>query len=68
MRVPAEAATLLSAARSLSLVAGEAIPLLTLRRRGEQNPDAALADRIEQYAGELEAQVEEKNSRLKGSL
>ena len=30
--------------------------------------DAALADRIEQYAGELEAQVEEKNSRLKGSL
>jgi len=35
VRVPAEAAALLSAARSLSLVAGEAIPLLTLRRRGD---------------------------------
>jgi GNAT superfamily N-acetyltransferase len=35
VRVPAEAAALLSAARSLSLVAGEAIPLLALRRRGD---------------------------------
>lgn len=30
--------------------------------------DVALADRVEQYARDLEAQVEEKNERLKGSL
>jgi 5-(carboxyamino)imidazole ribonucleotide mutase len=30
--------------------------------------DAALADRIEGYARELESQVEDKNRRLKGSL
>ncbi|MFE6995323.1 5-(carboxyamino)imidazole ribonucleotide mutase [Microbacterium sp. NPDC057659] len=30
--------------------------------------DDALADRVEEYARDLEAQVEEKNRRLKGSL
>ncbi len=30
--------------------------------------DADLADRIEEYASELEAQVEQKNERLKGGL
>ena len=30
--------------------------------------DPALGDRIEEYAGELESQVEQKNARLKGSL
>lgn len=30
--------------------------------------DAALADRVEEYARDLEAQVEEKNERLKASL
>ncbi len=30
--------------------------------------DAAVADRVEAYARDLEAQVEEKNTRLKGSL
>ena len=30
--------------------------------------DPALGDRIEQYAAELESQVEQKNARLKGSL
>ncbi len=30
--------------------------------------DAALADRIEEYARSLQAQVEEKNERLKGAL
>lgn len=30
--------------------------------------DAALADRLEQFARNLETQVEEKNARLKGSL
>lgn len=30
--------------------------------------DAALADKVEAYASELEAQVEEKNERLKASL
>jgi hypothetical protein len=35
VRVPAEATALLEAARRLSLPAGEAIPLLSLRRRGD---------------------------------
>jgi GNAT superfamily N-acetyltransferase len=35
VRIPAEAATLLGAARRLGLAAGESIPLLTLRRRGD---------------------------------
>lgn len=55
------------------------IPVATVSINGAKNAgllaarilgagDAALADRIEQYARDLEAQVEEKNRRLKDSL
>ena len=40
--------------------------LLAARILGTADPD--LADRVEAYSRELEAQVEEKNERLKGSL
>ncbi|MGW9156592.1 MULTISPECIES: 5-(carboxyamino)imidazole ribonucleotide mutase [unclassified Microbacterium] len=40
--------------------------LLAARILGTADPD--LADRVEAYARELEAQVEQKNERLKGSL
>ena len=40
--------------------------LLAVRILGSSDDD--LADRVEAYALDLEAQVEEKNERLKGSL
>ena len=40
--------------------------LLALRILG--SADAAIADAVERYARDLEAQVEDKNTRLKGSL
>ena len=55
------------------------IPVATVSINGAKNAgllaarilgsaDAAIADRVEQYARDLEAQVEQKNRRLKESL
>ncbi|MBU4466092.1 MAG: 5-(carboxyamino)imidazole ribonucleotide mutase [Actinobacteria bacterium] len=78
--VPVPLATLDGMDSLLSIVQMPAgIPVATVSIGGAKNAgllairllaasDAALADRVEQYARDLEAQVEEKNLRLKGSL
>ena len=78
--VPVQLATLDGMDSLLSIVQMPAgIPVATVSINGAKNAgllaarilgasDADLADRVEQYARELEAQVEEKNRRLKESL
>lgn len=78
--VPVPLATLDGLDSLLSIVQMPAgIPVATVSIGGARNAgllaarilgtaDAALADRVEAYARELEAQVEEKNARLKKSL
>ncbi|MEN2738064.1 5-(carboxyamino)imidazole ribonucleotide mutase [Microbacterium sp. X-17] len=78
--VPVPLATLDGLDSLLSIVQMPAgIPVATVSIGGAKNAgllaarilgasDAALGDRIEAYARELEAQVEEKNARLKASL
>lgn len=78
--VPVQLATLDGMDSLLSIVQMPAgIPVATVSINGAKNAgllaarilgasDAALGDRVEQYARDLEAQVEEKNRRLKDSL
>lgn len=78
--VPVQLATLEGLDSLLSIVQMPAgIPVATVSINGAKNAgllaarilgssDARLADRVEQYARTLEAQVEEKNARLKESL
>ena len=78
--VPVQLATLDGMDSLLSIVQRPAgIPVATVSINGAKNAgllaarilgasDADLADRVEQYARDLEAQVEEKNRRLKESL
>ncbi|MFE7846091.1 5-(carboxyamino)imidazole ribonucleotide mutase [Microbacterium sp. NPDC057407] len=78
--VPVQLSTLDGLDSLLSIVQMPAgIPVATVSINGAKNAgllavrilgasDAALADRLEQYSRELEAQVEEKNRRLKESL
>ncbi len=78
--VPVQLATLDGLDSLLSIVQMPAgIPVATVSINGAKNAgllaarilgasDAALADAVETYAKELEAQVEEKNLRLKDSL
>ncbi len=78
--VPVQLATLDGMDSLLSIVQMPAgIPVATVSINGAKNAgllaarilgagDDALADRVEDYARELEAQVEEKNRRLKDSL
>jgi len=78
--VPVQLATLDGMDSLLSIVQMPAgIPVATVSINGAKNAgllaarilgagDPALGDRVEQYARELEAQVEEKNRRLKDSL
>ena len=78
--VPVQLATLDGLDSLLSIVQMPAgIPVATVSINGAKNAgllaarilgasDADLADRVEQYARDLEAQVEEKNRRLKESL
>jgi len=78
--VPVQLATLDGMDSLLSIVQMPAgIPVATVSINGAKNAgllaarilgasDADLADRVEQYARDLEAQVEEKNRRLKESL
>lgn len=78
--VPVQLATLDGMDSLLSIVQMPAgIPVATVSINGAKNAgllaarilgsaDTALGDRIEQYARDLEAQVEEKNRRLKESL
>lgn len=78
--VPVQLSTLDGLDSLLSIVQMPAgIPVATVSINGAKNAgllaarilgasDAALGDRIEEYARELERQVEEKNTRLKGSL
>lgn len=78
--VPVQLSTLDGLDSLLSIVQMPAgIPVATVSINGAKNAgllaarilgssDPALAERIEQYARELEAQVEEKNRRLKESL
>lgn len=78
--VPVQLATLDGMDSLLSIVQMPAgIPVATVSINGAKNAgllaarilgaaDAGLADRVEQYARDLEAQVEEKNRRLKESL
>ena len=80
IRVPVQLSTLDGLDSLLSIVQMPAgIPVATVSINGAKNAgllaarilgssDPALAERIEQYARELEAQVEEKNRRLKESL
>ncbi|MGP3535488.1 5-(carboxyamino)imidazole ribonucleotide mutase [Microbacterium sp. RD1] len=78
--VPVQLATLDGLDSLLSIVQMPGgIPVATVSINGAKNAgllaarilgvsDAALGDRIEQYARDLEGQVEEKNRRLKDSL
>lgn len=78
--VPVQLATLDGMDSLLSIVQMPAgIPVATVSINGAKNAgllaarilgsvDADLADRVEQYARDLEAQVEDKNRRLKDSL
>ncbi|MGL4255270.1 MAG: 5-(carboxyamino)imidazole ribonucleotide mutase [Microbacterium sp.] len=78
--VPVQLSTLDGLDSLLSIVQMPAgIPVATVSINGAKNAgllaarilgtsDAALAERVEAYARELEAQVEEKNRRLKESL
>ena len=78
--VPVQLATLDGLDSLLSIVQMPAgIPVATVSINGARNAgllavrmlgatDAALADRLDAYAVELEAQVDEKNRRLKDSL
>ncbi|WP_439591839.1 5-(carboxyamino)imidazole ribonucleotide mutase [Microbacterium sp.] len=78
--VPVQLATLDGLDSLLSIVQMPAgIPVATVSINGAKNAgllaarilgssDAALADAVESYAADLEAQVEEKNLRLKDSL
>ncbi|MBN9178750.1 MAG: 5-(carboxyamino)imidazole ribonucleotide mutase [Microbacterium sp.] len=78
--VPVQLATLDGMDSLLSIVQMPAgIPVATVSINGAKNAgllaarilgasDADIADRVEQYARDLEAQVEEKNRRLKESL
>ncbi|WES66308.1 5-(carboxyamino)imidazole ribonucleotide mutase [Microbacter sp. GSS18] len=78
--VPVQLATLDGMDSLLSIVQMPAgIPVATVSINGAKNAgllaariigaaDAVLGDRIEEYARDLEAQVEEKNRRLKESL
>ncbi|WP_294948009.1 5-(carboxyamino)imidazole ribonucleotide mutase [uncultured Microbacterium sp.] len=78
--VPVQLATLEGLDSLLSIVQMPAgIPVATVSINGAKNAgllaarilgasDARIADRVEQYARTLEAQVEEKNLRLKESL
>lgn len=78
--VPVPLATLDGLDSLLSIVQMPAgIPVATVSIGGARNAgllaarilgtaDPALADRVEEYARQLEAQVEEKNARLKASL
>ncbi len=78
--VPVQLATLDGMDSLLSIVQMPAgIPVATVSINGAKNAgllaarilgaaDTALGDRVEQYARELEAQVEEKNRRLKDAL
>ncbi|GAA1470141.1 5-(carboxyamino)imidazole ribonucleotide mutase [Microbacterium thalassium] len=78
--VPVQLATLDGMDSLLSIVQMPAgIPVATVSINGAKNAgllaariigaaDSGLGDRIEQYARDLEAQVEEKNRRLKESL
>jgi 5-(carboxyamino)imidazole ribonucleotide mutase len=78
--VPVQLATLEGLDSLLSIVQMPAgIPVATVSINGAKNAgllaarilgasDAALGDRLEAYARELEAQVEEKNRRLKEAL
>jgi len=78
--VPVQLATLDGLDSLLSIVQMPGgIPVATVSINGAKNAgllaarilgtaDAALGDRIEQYARDLEAQVEEKNRRLKEAL
>jgi 5-(carboxyamino)imidazole ribonucleotide mutase len=78
--VPVQLATLDGLDSLLSIVQMPAgIPVATVSINGARNAgllaarilgssDPALADRVESYARDLEAQVEEKNRRLKDSL
>jgi 5-(carboxyamino)imidazole ribonucleotide mutase len=78
--VPVQLSTLDGLDSLLSIVQMPAgIPVATVSINGAKNAgllaarilgtsDAALAERVEAYARELEAQVEEKNRRLKDSL
>ncbi len=78
--VPVPLATLDGLDSLLSIVQMPAgIPVATVSISGAKNAgllaarilgttDAALADRVEAYARDLEGQVEEKNQRLKESL
>ncbi|WP_110588819.1 5-(carboxyamino)imidazole ribonucleotide mutase [Microbacterium suaedae] len=78
--VPVQLKTLDGLDSLLSIVQMPAgIPVATVSINGAKNAgllaariigagDAAVADRVEAYARELEAQVEEKNRRLKDSL
>ncbi|MCT9818779.1 5-(carboxyamino)imidazole ribonucleotide mutase [Microbacterium sp. W1N] len=78
--VPVQLATLDGLDSLLSIVQMPAgIPVATVSINGAKNAgllaariigagDDALADRVEQYARDLESQVEEKNRRLKESL
>jgi 5-(carboxyamino)imidazole ribonucleotide mutase len=78
--VPVQLATLDGLDSLLSIVQMPAgIPVATVSINGAKNAgllaarilgsgDPALADRVERYARDLEAQVEEKNRRLKDSL
>lgn len=78
--VPVQLATLDGMDSLLSIVQMPAgIPVATVSINGAKNAgllaarilgaaDAGLADRVEQYARDLEAQVDEKNRRLKESL
>ncbi len=78
--VPVQLATLDGLDSLLSIVQMPAgIPVATVSINGAKNAgllavrilaasDASLADRVEAYAADLEAQVEQKNARLKESL
>ncbi len=78
--VPVQSSMLSGVDSLLSIVQMPAgIPVATVSIGGARNAgllaarilgtaDAALADRVEEYARDLEAQVEEKNERLKASL
>ncbi|QKJ21231.1 5-(carboxyamino)imidazole ribonucleotide mutase [Microbacterium hominis] len=78
--VPVQLATLDGMDSLLSIVQMPAgIPVATVSINGAKNAgllaarilgasDAEIADRVEQYARDLEAQVEEKNRRLKDAL
>jgi 5-(carboxyamino)imidazole ribonucleotide mutase len=78
--VPVQLATLDGLDSLLSIVQMPAgIPVATVSINGAKNAgllaarilgstDAAIGDRVEQYASDLEAQVEEKNRRLKDAL